>query len=110
MTKSFITVEIHSYIVSPSAEYSADNPDRDVSTDHVPTGCAIASMLTELCLVLTADAHRVELHPDERGVRAANRLRGEDELLSHRASVLCRLPHLGHREPTTRVHGYLHST
>ena len=25
-------------------------------------------MLTELCFVLAADAHRVELHSDERGV------------------------------------------
>ena len=67
-------------------------------------------MLTELCFVLAADAHRVELHPYERGVRAAHRLRGEDELFSHRASVLCRLPHLGHRKSATRVHGYLYST
>jgi len=78
--------------------------------EHTHTSFHHNDMLTELCLVLSADAHRVELHPDERGVRAAHRVRGEDGLLSHRASVLCRLPHLGHREPTTRVHGYLHTT
>ena len=63
-----------------------------------------------LFLVFTADAHRVELHPDERGVRAAHRVRGEDELLSNRASLLRRLPHLGHREPAARLHRCLHSS
>ena len=67
-------------------------------------------MLIELCLVLTANAHRVELHPDECGVRAAHRVRGEDGLLSYSAPLLHRLPHLGHREPAARLHRHLHST
>ena len=67
-------------------------------------------MLTELCLVLAADARRVELHPDERGVRAAHRLRGENELLSHRASVLCIIPRLDYEQPPAHILGLFHFT
>ena len=71
---------------------------------------SILMMLIELFLALTADAHRAELHHDERGVRAAHRFRGDDGLLSNRASLLRRLPHLDHREPAARLHRDLHST